>query len=99
MKNAEAQVRALDTLARHQVADHESLEVLTRLFPATRSIDVQRAIAGILIRADYSSIAKPDLVQALSKHRLKSSDGRDLIDVLIRRLQANLAPAAAPEAS
>jgi hypothetical protein len=99
MKNAEAQVRALDTLARHQVADHESLEVLTRLFPATRSIDVQRAIAGILIRADYSSIAKPDLVQALSKHRLKSSDGRDLIDVLIRRLQANLAPAAEPEAS
>ena len=94
MKNAEAQVRALDTLARLRVSDQESLDVLTRLFPATRSIDVQRAIAGILIRADYSTFAKPELVLALSKHRLKSSDGKDLIDVLIRRLQANLAPAA-----
>jgi hypothetical protein len=93
MSNAEAQVRALDTLARHQLSDHESLDVLTRLFPVTKSLDVQRAIAGILIRADYQSFAKPELVHALRQHRLKS-DGRDLIDVLIRRLQANLAPAA-----
>ncbi len=93
MKNAEAQVRALDTLAHHQLSDQESLDVLTRLFPATRSIDVQRAIAGILIRADYSSFAKPELVHALRQHRLKSSDGKDLIDVLIRRLQSNFPPA------
>jgi hypothetical protein len=94
MNNSEAQVRALDTLARHQLSDHESLEALTRLFPVAKSLDVQRAIAGILIRADYQAIAKPELVRALRQHRLKSSGGQDLIDVLIRRLQANLPPAA-----
>jgi len=48
-----------------------------------------RAIAGILIRADYGQIASPELVRALQDHRLKSPDGRDLIDVLIRRLQVS----------
>ena len=94
MRNAEAQVRALDTLAGHRLADRESLEVLTSMFPATKSLDVQRAIAGILIRADYDAFAKPELVRALQQHRLKSSDGRDLIDVLIHRLLTNLQPAA-----
>ena len=94
MSNSEAQVRALDTLARHQLSDHESLEALTRLFPVAKSLDVQRAIAGILIRADYQAFAKPELVRALRQNRLKSSGGQDLIDVLIRRLQANLPPAA-----
>jgi hypothetical protein len=94
MRNAEAQVRALDTLAGHRLADRESLEVLTGMFPTTKSLEVQRAIAGILIRADYNAFAKPELVRALQQHRVKSSDGRDLIDVLINRLQANLQPAA-----
>jgi hypothetical protein len=53
------------------------------------SINVQRAIAGVLIRADYEQIDKPELLQALSEHRLKSPDGQDLIDVLIRRLQVS----------
>jgi len=94
MDNPVAQVRALDTLARHRLSDEKSLSALTSLFPVAKSLDVQRAIAGILIRADYASLAKPDLVRALQTHRRKSSDGQDLIDILIRRLQASLPPAA-----
>jgi hypothetical protein len=94
MNNQEAQVRALDTLAQHRLTDAQSLDELTHLFPMTKSLEVQRAIAGILIRADYRAIAKPELVQALRTHRRKSSDGQDLIDILIRRLQASLPPAA-----
>ena len=95
MKAPSAQVRALDTLARQRLSDHESLDdALTRLFSSAKSLDVQRAIAGILIRADYQRLARPELIRALQQHRIKSSEGRDLIDVLIHRLQANV-PAAA----
>jgi hypothetical protein len=94
MSDVDAQVRALDTLAGQRVSDRESLEALTRLFPLARTVNVQRAIAGILIRADYQAIAKPELVRALREKRLKSPDGQDLIDVLIRRMQASLARAA-----
>jgi hypothetical protein len=86
MNGSDAQVRALDTLAHYRLSDRESLEELTRLFPLAKSVNVQRAIAGILIRADYQSIAKPKLVQTLREHRLKSPDGEDSIDVLIRQL-------------
>ena len=89
MPDSDTQVRALNTLAHHRLADRESLEELTRLFPLARSINVQRAIAGVLIRADYEQIAKPELLHALREHRLKSTDGQDLIDVLIRRLQVS----------
>lgn len=88
MSSAEAQVRALDTLARGQVSDQQSLEELTRLFPLARSVNVQRSIAGILIRSDYAEMAKPELVRAVRQHRLKSPDGKDVIDALLRRLQA-----------
>ena len=88
MTAPDAQVRALDTLSRQYLADRESLEALTGYFPHARSVSVQRAIAGVLIRADYRSIARPDLVLMLRQHRIKSPDGQDLIDVLIRRLQA-----------
>lgn len=94
MSDVDAQVRALDTLASHRVSDRESLESLTRLFPVARNVNVQRAIAGILIRSDYEAIARPELVRALREKRLKSPDGQDLIDVLIRRMQASLARAA-----
>jgi hypothetical protein len=94
MRSTEAQVRALDTLASHRLDDRQSLEALTQVFPLTRSLDVQRAIAGILIRADYHAFAKPELVRTLRQHRLKSSTGQDLFDVLIRRLQSDLAAAA-----
>jgi len=94
MDNQVAQVRALDTLAQHRLSDEKSLVALTDLFPVAKSLEVQRAIAGILIRADYATLAKPDLVRALRTHRRKSTDGQDLIDILIRRLQASLPPAA-----
>jgi len=89
MNGSEAQVRALYTLARLQLSDRESLDELTRLFTVAKSVNVQRAIAGVLIRADYPSLPKPELLQALQQHRLKSPDGQDMIDVLIRRLQAS----------
>jgi len=86
MSDAGAQVRALDALADHRVADREALENLARLFPLARTIDVQRAIAGVLIRADFEAIDTPQLVRTLREHRFRSRDGRDLIDVLIDRL-------------
>jgi hypothetical protein len=88
MNESDAQVRALDTLAHYYLADRESLEQLTRLFPRARSVDVQRAIAGVFIRSDYRALPRQELVRMLREHRLKSPDGEDLIDVLIRRLQA-----------
>jgi hypothetical protein len=89
MNGSDAQARALDTLAHYRFSDRESLEELTRLFPLAKSVNVQRAIAGILIRSDYQTIAKAELVQTLSEHRLKSPDGEDSIDVLLRRLRAS----------
>ena len=88
MNGSNAQVRALDTLAHQHLSDPESLEELARLFPLAESVGVQTAIAGVLIRSDYNAIAKPELVQTLQLRRLRSSNGPDLIDVLIRRLQA-----------
>jgi hypothetical protein len=88
MGDAGAQVRALDTLADHRVSDPEALEDLAQLFPTAKSIGVQRAIAGVLIRSDYQAMATPELVRTLREHRFKSPDGRDLIDVLINRLQS-----------
>ena len=87
MSGSEAQqVRALETLAAYRLADKEILEALTQLFSLARSIDVQRAVAGILIRSDYRTIASPELVRVLRQHRLKSPDGADVIDVLLRRM-------------
>ncbi len=97
MPGSGAQVRALDTLARHRLNDRQSLNELARLFPAASSVDVQRAIAAVLIRADYQSIAKPEVVRVLSQNRLKSPDGTDIIDILIRRLRAPEPPAKEPQ--
>jgi len=88
MSDASAQVRALAALADHRVSDPEALSDLARLFPVAKSIDVQRAIAGVLIRADYATMAAPELARTLREHRFKSDHGRDLIDVLISRLDA-----------
>jgi hypothetical protein len=88
MSSGAAQVRALDALAAMRIADRESLATLALLFPRTKSIDVQRAIAGVLIRADYQAIAPPELARALRSSRIKSADGEDIVDALIRRLQA-----------
>lgn len=88
MPESDAQVRALDTLAHYYVSDRESLDELTRLFPRARSVSVQRAIAGVFIRSDYRALPRLELARMLRVHRLKSPDGEDLIDALIRRLQA-----------
>ena len=88
MQSAGAQVRALETLARQHVADPTSLQEIARLFPQARSLQTQRAIANILLRADHTGLARADLARLLRQHRLKSPDGSDVIDALIRRLQA-----------
>ena len=88
MTGSSAQVRALDTLGRQRLSDRESLDELARLFPAAESVDVQRAIAAVLIRSDYQLLAKPEIVRVLSQSRLRSPSGDDIIDILIRRLRA-----------
>ncbi|HEX6793678.1 MAG TPA: hypothetical protein VF304_07470 [Casimicrobiaceae bacterium] len=87
MRDATAQVRALDTLADHSVSDPQALADLARLFPVAKTLDVQRAIAGVLLRADYETMDTAELARTLREHRYKSRDGRDLIDVLISRLE------------
>ena len=87
MTAAGAQVRALETLAKQRLADAQSLQEIVRLFPLARSLEVQRAIAGILIRSDTKMLVRDDLARSLRQHRLKSPDGNDVIDVLIRLLQ------------
>ena len=87
MNGSEAQVRALQALGRHRLSDPESLDELARLFPVAESLTVQNAIAGVLIRADYAAISRPELVRTLREHRRKGARGDDVIDALIRRLQ------------
>lgn len=88
MTAAGPQVRALEALARQRLADPQSLQEIAGLFPRARSLQVQRAIANILIRSDTKMLARDDLARLLRQHRLKSPDGGDVIDVLIRILQA-----------
>jgi hypothetical protein len=89
MGAADAQVRALETLARQRLADPESLREIARLFPQAKSVGVQRAIASILIRSDYRVLGQSDLARSLKQTRIKSPDGDDVIDALIRVLQAS----------
>jgi len=86
--DAKVQVRALDALAGQHLSDPESLEELTRLFPVARTPGVQVAIAGVLLRSDYDSIATPEVVQTLRETRLEPGASPDLVDALIRRLEA-----------
>ena len=89
MTAAAAQVRALETLARHQIADPEIFEELSRLYTRASSVAVQRAIAEVFVRSGYRGTGA-SLVNLLKQHRLPSGGGEDLIDVLIARLQASL---------
>jgi hypothetical protein len=88
MPASPAQVRALETLAQQRISDAESLRTIAALFPLAKSVDVQRAIAGILIRADHRVLGQEDLARSLKRYRIKSPDGEDVIDALIRVLQA-----------
>ena len=78
----------------HEVGDQllqenvHNLQEIARLFPLARSLEVQRAIAGILIRSDTQKLERADLARTLRQHRLKSPDGSDVIDMLIRVLQS-----------
>jgi hypothetical protein len=86
MKPGAAQVRALGALARLHIADRAALERLAALFARTPSLAVQRAIAEVFLRSDPRALEAPRLVRVLRDHRLRSPDGEDLIDVLVRRL-------------
>jgi hypothetical protein len=88
MPAAEAQVAALESLSRQRLADPETLREIARLYPVARSVEVQRAVANVLIRSDYRVLGPPELARSLKQYRLKSSDGNDVIDALIRVLQA-----------
>ncbi len=88
MRSPAAQVRALETLARQRLTDPQSLQEIARLFTRARSLQMQRAIANILIRADHAGLERADLARLLRRHRLASPDGSDVIDALIRILSA-----------
>lgn len=88
MPGADAQVAALETLSRQRLADPEALREVAGLFPAAKSVQVQRAIAEVLIRSDYRVLGPSELAHMLKQYRLKSPDGSDVIDALIRMLQA-----------
>ena len=92
MPLSDAQVRALDTLAQQRLADPESLHEIARLFPLARSLNVQRAIAGILIRSDYRMLARADLARVTAPAPAEVARRSDVIDALIRRLQSPSLP-------
>ena len=94
MSKPDAQVRALNALSRQRIADGEGLAELARLFPVAGTIAAQRAIASVFIRGDYRSIATPELVRVFREHR-KRSDTADVIDVLIRRMEAAISTVSA----
>ncbi|HYC36987.1 MAG TPA: hypothetical protein VEC19_11225 [Usitatibacter sp.] len=86
--SGQAQVRALDTIARLHISDHEILDDLARAFAQARTVDTQRAIAEVFIRSDPSALPRPGLAAVLRQHRLPSPGGKpDLIDALLARLQ------------
>ena len=88
MSSGEAQMRALHALASHRLTDPASLAELVSLYPVAESAGVQTAIAGVLLRSEYRTIASQELVQTLRTRRLRGGGGEDAIDVLIRRMQA-----------
>ena len=88
MPASDAQVRALETLAQQRLADPDSLRAVAGLFPLAKTVELQRAIASVLIRSDYRVLGQADLARTLRQHRLKSAEGGDVIDALLRMLQA-----------
>jgi hypothetical protein len=80
-----AQVRALETLARLNIADREIIEQLAQVFADAKSINVQRAIAEVFLRSDANALPKAELAALVRRHKLR---GDDLIDQLLRKLQS-----------
>jgi hypothetical protein len=89
MKSSDAQVRALESLGRHYVADRAILDLLIQLYSETPSAAVQAAVAGILIRADQRSIASPQLMLTLVKDRRPAPPGDNMVDALLRKLRSS----------
>jgi len=87
MSNPAAQARALHSLSRQPVSDRLGLQALTRLYATAKSADVQRAVAGVLLRADPGELGGESFARTLRTHRVQLADGTDAIDVLIRRLE------------
>ena len=86
MKSVAAQVRALDTLGRHHVADRDVIDQLAGLFQRTHSLEVQRAIAEIFLRTGPEVLDRR-VASVLRDSRIRSPNaGGDLIDQLLRRL-------------
>ena len=83
MKASAAQVRALETLARHHVADAEILDRLATLYSRARTIEVQRAIAEVFLRSSLDGIDTHALAERLQRDRLRADP---LVDTLIARL-------------
>jgi hypothetical protein len=59
------------------------------MYTQATSVGVQRAIAEVFIRSDPQAITNAKLVGVLREYRLESPDGKDLIDVLIGRLEGS----------
>lgn len=85
MDQPDAQVRALDALARQRLHDATSLGRLLQLYERTTAAAVQNAVAGVLIRADLGSLEEPPLLQRrLRAHRIESAPGQQpLLDLLL----------------
>ena len=80
-----AQVRALETLARLNITDRQTIDQLAQVFADSKSANVQRAIAEVFIRSDASALPKAELAALVRRYRIK---GDDLIDQLLRKLQS-----------
>lgn len=86
MRHESAQVRALDTLSRHHIADPRSIALLERLFATTRSAAVQRAVAEVFLRAGRDAFQPAKLAATVRAHRLRGPAGEDVIDQLLGML-------------
>jgi hypothetical protein len=87
MPAGDLQVRALEVLARHYVADRDVLQTLTQLYAKTPSPAVQNAVAGVLLRADRRSIDNAELLRTLTQYRKRGKGARgDMVDALMARL-------------
>lgn len=88
MQPSAAQARALEAVARQPVVHAKAFEELAALFARSPSLGVQRAIAEVFLRVPASGLALPGLAKVLRDRRIKSREGRDVIDALIERLEA-----------
>ena len=86
MRKEGAQVRALETLSRHHIADPQSIAVLERLFSTTRSAAVQRAVAEVFLRAGRGAVQPARLAATVRAHRIAAAAGGDVIDQLLGML-------------